>query len=355
MRQTPSRWIASAALAVLLLATPGMARAGKLSWLDDVVQEVVREAEAGGKVAARGADDAIQAGKTGGRLFVREAADEGLDVVARRAEGLARAGTKAAGEPSEALLKSRFDRLVTGSTRDGPDVRQPRPGREAAGRRDGRNRPTPGDPLPRPGRADDPRAGHRGTDGRPRLRRRRGRDPRQGGFGRPGRPPQDGPERLGLLHTKVLPNKGKLAAAGVLGLYLADPDKFVDTAGRATKYAVEQFARAGLSLAGAVGDATVRGLGGSFGSLLASWGIGPATARAIGIGAAVLVVALSLMVLLGAPIRWIFRPFGWIGADGARLREDGGLDFAMMDRRREWPMIADIIAEDRDGRPILVG
>ncbi|HEY2155850.1 MAG TPA: hypothetical protein VGH33_09485 [Isosphaeraceae bacterium] len=115
MRQTRTRWIATAALAALLLAAPGSARAGKLSWLDDVVKEVVREAEAGGKAVARGSDEALQASKAGGRLFVREAADEGLDAVARRAEGLARAGTKAVEEPSEALLKARFSRLVSGS------------------------------------------------------------------------------------------------------------------------------------------------------------------------------------------------------------------------------------------------
>lgn len=312
MRQTPPRWIATAAMTVLLLATPGSARAGKLSWLDDVVQEVVREAEAGGKVAARGTDDAIRAGKTGGRLFVREAADEGLDVVARRAEGVARAGAKAAGEPSEALLRSRFDRLVTGSPEMARTFANLTPAEKRLVVEMGETARRLA--IRYPGQAE-PMIRELGTEGLTAVRVF-GDDVAEtlakegsGGLGvlrKTGRGGWD------FFTTKVLPNKGKLAAAGVLGLYLADPDKFVDTAGRATKYAVEQFAKAGLSLAGAVGDATVRGLGGSFGSLLASWGIGPATARAIGIGAAVLVVALSLMVLLGAPIRWIFRPFGWM-------------------------------------------
>ena len=39
---------------VALLALPLPARAGKLSWLDEVVQEVVLEAKAGGRAAAHG-------------------------------------------------------------------------------------------------------------------------------------------------------------------------------------------------------------------------------------------------------------------------------------------------------------
>ena len=157
IRNVGPRWIASAALAAVL-AMPGTARAGKLSWLDDVVKEVVREAEAGGKVAARGADEAIQAGKSGGRLFVREAADEGLEVVARRAEEIAKMGRTAGAAPTEALLQSRFAKPDEGRPRDRADLRRARPGREAAGGRDGRDGPATRPALPRQGRADDPRA-----------------------------------------------------------------------------------------------------------------------------------------------------------------------------------------------------
>ena len=313
MRQTPSRWIASAALAVLLLAAPGSARAGKLSWLDDVVQEVVREAEAGGKVAARGTDDALRAGKTGGRLFVREAADEGLDAVARRAEGVARAGAKAAGEPSEALLKSRFARLVSGSDEMARTFANLAPAEKRLVVEMGETARRLA--IRYPGQAE-PMIRELGTEGLTAVRVF-GDDVAEtlakegsGGLGvlrKTGRTGWD------FFTTKVLPHKGKLAAAGVLGLYLANPDKFVDTAGRATKYAVEQFAKAGVALAGVVGDGAVRGLGNSFGSLLASWGIPVSVARMIGIGLAVLVVAASLLVLVGAPVRWMFRPFGWMG------------------------------------------
>src|SRR3712207_2939435 len=76
-------------LALGLLAWPSPARAGKLSWMDEIVQQVVRDARAEGKTAARGT----------GRLFVREA-DEGLEAVAKRADDLARAGRRI-DEPAE--------------------------------------------------------------------------------------------------------------------------------------------------------------------------------------------------------------------------------------------------------------
>src|SRR4029077_16390739 len=75
---------------------------------------------------------------------------------------------------------------------------------------------------------------------------------------------KEGPESLGVLRkagrggwsfftTQVLPHKKKLAAAGVLAAFLANPDKFVDYAGQATEYAVREFAKAGVQLAGAGG------------------------------------------------------------------------------------------------------
>ena len=63
------------------------------------------------------------------------------------------------------------------------------------------------------------------------------------------------------------------AAAGVLTLFLANPDKFVDTAGKITEYAVQQFGKAGVALAGAISNGAVRGVGGLFGSMLATLGI----------------------------------------------------------------------------------
>ena len=83
---------------------------------------------------------------------------------------------------------------------------------------------------------------------------------------------KEGPESLGVLRKtgrggwafftrEVLPHKKKLIAAGVLAAFLADPDKFVDYAGRATEYAAREFSRAGVKLAGAVGGGVARGRG----------------------------------------------------------------------------------------------
>src|SRR5262245_53378388 len=97
----------------MLLARPGIARAGKLSWLDDVVHEVVVEAQASGKGLVRGAggDGARAEVRRAGRLFRSHDAEEGLGHLVRQSEELARAGRRA-DRPAEALLQSRFSRLL---------------------------------------------------------------------------------------------------------------------------------------------------------------------------------------------------------------------------------------------------
>ncbi len=81
---------------------------------------------------------------------------------------------------------------------------------------------------------------------------------------------KEGPESLSVLRkagrggwsfftNSVLPHKKKLAAAGILAAFLANPEKFVDYAGRATEFAVREFAKAGIQLASAVGGGAARG------------------------------------------------------------------------------------------------
>ena len=73
--------LASLAVLGLALMVPVSAHAGKLAWLDEVVQEVVREA---GWEARRppwdGSDGASTALRGTGRLFTHEA-DEGLELL----------------------------------------------------------------------------------------------------------------------------------------------------------------------------------------------------------------------------------------------------------------------------------
>src|SRR5689334_11888795 len=105
----PNRWLPVVAL-VLGLAVPVNSQAGQLAWLDEVVQQVVREAGAGGRAAVRGGDASGTTARAAGRLFVHEA-DQGLELVARRSEELARAGGRVQ-RPAEALLEQRFARLL---------------------------------------------------------------------------------------------------------------------------------------------------------------------------------------------------------------------------------------------------
>ena len=110
---------------------------------------------------------------------------------------------------------------------------------------------------------------------------------------------------------QVLPNKKKLLAAGVLAAFLADPDKFVDYAGHATEYAVREFSKAGVQLAGAVGGGATRGLEASISNALAGYGLDFTVLRYLGIGLAGVVVVIASMVLLGMPIRWAIGPVIW--------------------------------------------
>jgi hypothetical protein len=142
---------------------------------------------------------------------------------------------------------------------------------------------------------------------------------------------KEGPESLGVLRKtgrggwafftqQVLPHKKKLIAAGVLAAFLADPDKFVDYAGRATEYAVREFAKAGVQLAGAVGGGAARGLESTVSAALASYGLDFAVVRYLGMGLAGLVVVMASLVILGLPLRWMLRPVTWPLRVAGRLR-----------------------------------
>ena len=107
----PARLVGAIALIFILLAQPGVVHAGKLSWLDDLVQEVILEAKAGGKAAVRGGDGARTEIRGVGRLFVTRDADETLEQLVRRSDELARAGRRVE-QPTEAVLHARFSRLL---------------------------------------------------------------------------------------------------------------------------------------------------------------------------------------------------------------------------------------------------
>jgi hypothetical protein len=133
---------------------------------------------------------------------------------------------------------------------------------------------------------------------------------------------KEGTESIGVLRrtgragwtfftNQVLPHKKKLLAAGVLAAFLANPEKFVDYAGQATEFAVREFAKAGIQLATTVTGGAARGLETSIGQALSAYGLNVPVLRYLGMGLAGLVVVLSFLVIVGLPVRWLFRPILW--------------------------------------------
>jgi hypothetical protein len=293
--------------ALLMLVSPGIALAGKLSWLDDVVQDVIVEAKAGGKRLVRGSDGA-RTELRAGRLFLSQGADEGLEHLVRQSDELARAGRRFE-QPSEALLKARFSRLL----KQDPQVLRTFETLAPAEKRLvvelgetaqilARRYPANAETMVR-------RLGPEGLS----AVRVFGDDVAEVLV-------KEGPESLSVLRkagrggwsfftNTVLPNKKKLAAAGVLAVFLANPEKFVDYAGRATEFAVREFARAGIQLASSAGLGAARGLESSIGETLSAYGLNFAFIRWVGMGLAGLVAGTALLIVLGLPVRWLYRPF----------------------------------------------
>lgn len=292
-----NRWwiVPSLAVATLMLSAQA-SRAASVRWLDDVVRQVVRNAERGSKTEARSV----------ARLFAHQG-DESLEALARRSDDLARAGGKL-DEPAETVLRTRFNRLV----QPDPEMSRTFARLSPAEKRLVVEMSETAQSLARryPGQADT-MIRKLGVEGMSAVRAY-GDDVAEVIV-------QEGPQSINVLRktgrpgwnfftTRVLPHKKKLIAAGVFGLYLANPDRFVDTAGRATQYAVEQFAKAGIQLAGAVGSGARAGVESAVGGLLSSWGLDSGPMRWVVMAVAILAALLSLLVLLGLPIRWALRP-----------------------------------------------
>ncbi len=129
----PGRLLRTSMIAAVLflVATPG-AFAGKASWLDDLIKQVVRDAGREGKSAVRTGEKSFA--KSSARLFAN-GADEGLETIAKRFDSFASAGKKLE-QPAEALLDARF---AAGQrrARAGQNIWQAWPGRTPHGRRDG--------------------------------------------------------------------------------------------------------------------------------------------------------------------------------------------------------------------------
>jgi hypothetical protein len=297
-------------LVMFLTVEPRAAWAGKLSWLDEVVQEVIVEAKAGSKQLVRGSDGARTEIRGAGRLFLSRETDEELEHLVRRSDEVARAGRRLE-QPSEALLQARFSRLLKHDPQTLRTFAALKPAEKRlvvelgeTAQRLARRYPAEAESMIR-------RLGPEGMT----AVRVFGDDVAEVLV-------KEGPESLGVLRkagrggwsfftNSVLPHKKKLAAAGVLAAFLANPEKFVDYAGQATEFAVREFAKAGVQLVSSVGGGAARGLEHSIGQALAVYGLDFAVLRYLGMGLAGLIVALSFLVIIGLPIRWMFRPFFW--------------------------------------------
>jgi hypothetical protein len=299
------------ATVMLILVLPGAASAGKLSWLDDLVQDVILEAKAGGKGLVRGGDGARTDIRGVGRLFVTHEADETLEQLVRRSDELARAGRRVE-QPAEALLQARFSRLLKQDTQTLRVFEALKPAEKRLVVELGETAQILARRYPHEAETMVRRLGPEGLT----AVRVFGDDVAEVLV-------KEGPESLGILRktgrggwsfftNHVLPHKKKLAAAGILAAFMVNPEKFVDYAGQATEFAVREFARAGVQLASAVGGGAARGLETTIGNTLAGYGLDFPAFRYFGMVLAGLAVVLSFLVVVGLPIRWMFRPFAWM-------------------------------------------
>lgn len=283
----------------LIALTPAPAWAGKMSWLDDVLQQVIQESRGGDTLAGASA-------RATGRLFTKEA-DEALAVVARRHDELTN-GARSTASVSDAVLDARFARLVRSEPRMAR-VFAELPATEKrlvvemteTTQRLARRYPSEAEGMIR----------SLGTDGLSAVRV--WGDDVAPVLAREGNSAinvlrKTGQNGWAFFNSHVLPNKTKLVAAGVMTAFLVNPEKFIDTAGRITEYAAREFARAGISLAGAVGGGLASGLEQGIGAWLEGIGLNLAILRYLGMGFAAIVVILSAGVILGLPLRWLLAP-----------------------------------------------
>lgn len=292
----PKRVVAGLMALGLFATWTTTAEAGGITWLEGVVRQTIRE--------ARGEVRGIA--KSSGRLFARES-EESLEALAKRSDDLARVARRAE-DPGSALLESRFDRLVKQDRTLAREFKTLAPAEKRlvvemgeVAQSIARRHPDQAEEMIRGLGVEGLTAVRVYGDDVAEVLAREGPDSLNvlRKSGRPG---------WGVFNRVILPNKKKLAAAGVLALFLANPDQFVDTAGNLTEYAVEQLAKAGVQLAGGIGAGAARGLEGSVGGWLEARGWNAPVVRWIGIALASLVAFGAVLILIGLPIRWMLAP-----------------------------------------------
>lgn len=300
----PSIWAIALILTAMATVTP--AQAGPFSWLDEVVQQIIVEAR-GGKVVIQGGEVATAEARGMGKLFTK-GSEESLETLVKQSDELATAARRVE-HPGELVLEGRFGQLVGRDAEALKTFKALKPAEKRVVVEMGESARRIALRYPQEAEAMVRQLGPEGLT----AVRAFGDDVAEVLV-------KEGPESLGVLRktgrtgwefftTQVLPHKKKLAAAGVLAAFYANPDAFIDYTGRATEYAVREFAKAGVTLATAVGGGVVKGLETTIGETLSGYGLDFLVFRRLGAILAGLVACGALMVVLGFPLRTMLRPF----------------------------------------------
>ena len=295
------RPVASSRLLAIFL-TPQAAFASKVGWLDELVRKVMKASD----------PELAQAGRASGRFF-DEIGGDSLSVMARRSDAIAHAG-RPIDEATEAALEMRFARMVGASD---PEFLRTFRTLEPAEKRLVLRMGEAAEQIARryPDQADV-MIRQLGVEGMTAVRVY-GDDVAEVIA-------REGPEAMNVLRRSgrpgwnfyigpILQHKQKLAAAGVLALFLTHPEQFVDSAGRITEFAVAKFAEAGIDLAGAVGSGAARGLERSIAERVGFLGLEGTWVRGIALIGASIVAVIAILVILGIPLRWLTSPFRLVG------------------------------------------
>ncbi|WP_165070760.1 hypothetical protein [Paludisphaera rhizosphaerae] len=301
----PFRPLAWAIVLVTTAFATTPVQAGPFSWLDEVVQQIIVEAR-GSKAIIRGGDAATAEARGVGKLFTR-GSEEGLETLVKQSDELATAARRVE-HPSELLLETEFRQLVGRDAEAMKTFKALKPAEKRVVVEMGESARRIAQRYPQEAEAMIRQLGPEGLT----AVRAFGDDVAEVIV-------KEGPESLGVLRktgrggwefftTQVLPHKKKLAAAGVLAAFYANPDAFVDYAGRATEYAAREFAKAGVTLATAVGGGVVKGLETTIGETLSNYGVDFPIFRRLGAILAGLVAIGALLVVLGFPLRTMLRP-----------------------------------------------
>ncbi len=278
---------------IVLLNVASTASANKIGWLDDVVQKAVRSSDASFSSTSRGT-----------RRWLDHAADEGLSAFAKQSDELAGAA-RSADELTEAVSEARFIRLVDAD----PEALRVFRALEPAERR----------LVLRVGEAAQ-RIALRYPDNAETMIRKLGVEGltavRVYGDDVAEVIAKEGPEAINVLRKSgrsgwkfytetVLRHKKKLAAAGVLALFVTNPEQFIDSAGQITEYAARKFSEAGVNLAGVVGSSFANGISQGIDDAI---GFSNPLLKWSAITACGVVALFALAIFFGAPVRLLLSP-----------------------------------------------